>query len=185
MSAPSGSAFDQFKAHPTVKNIQNQSSYYINQLDKELSQYPTLNNLEQRTQVPKTFAVLGTGALLVLLLFINALALPVSNLLGWAVPAYLSFKAIETPSTGDDTQWLTYWVVFGGFNFLESWALRPVLYYFPFYFAFKTAFVIYLWLPQTRGAQVLYTNALRPILSSNKRPASAPTYSKPETAPIS
>jgi len=37
MSAPSGSAYDQFKAHPTVKNIQNQSSYYINQLDKEVS----------------------------------------------------------------------------------------------------------------------------------------------------
>ena len=104
--------------------------------------------------MPKAFAVLGTGALLILLLFINALALPVSNLLGWAVPAYLSFKAIESPSTGDDTQWLTYWVVFGGFNFLESWALRPVLYYFPFYFAFKTAFVIYLWLPQTRVSRV-------------------------------
>jgi receptor expression-enhancing protein 5/6 len=94
----------------------------------QLSKYPVLNNVEQRTQIPKTFAVIGTALLSILLLFINALALPVSNLVGWAVPAYLSFKAIESPSTGDDTQWLTYWVIFGGFNFLESWATRAVLY---------------------------------------------------------
>ncbi|EJD55107.1 hypothetical protein AURDEDRAFT_109571 [Auricularia subglabra TFB-10046 SS5] len=177
------STVDQIKSHPTVVNLQNSASHYVNQLDKELSRYPVLNNFEQRTQVPKTFAVLGTAGLLVLLLFINALALPVSNLLGWAVPAYLSFKAIETPATGDDTQWLTYWVVFGGFNFLESIALRVVLYYFPFYFAFKTAFIIWLWLPQTRGAQAVYVNALRPILASKIK--SAPTYTQPETAPVS
>ncbi|KAH7103223.1 TB2/DP1, HVA22 family-domain-containing protein [Auriculariales sp. MPI-PUGE-AT-0066] len=161
--------YDQFLAHPT------------------LSQYPTLNNLEQRTQVPKTFAVLGISGLLVLLLFINALALPVSNMLGFIVPAYLSLQAIETPQTGDDTQWLTYWVVFGAFNFIESLALSVVLHYMPFYFAFKTAFIIYLWLPATRGAQVLYLNAFRPILTNKSRTttaptSSAPTYSKPETA---
>jgi hypothetical protein len=38
------------------------------------------------------------------------LAQPVSNLIGWALPAYLSVQAIESPGTDDDKQWLTYWV---------------------------------------------------------------------------
>lgn len=48
----------------------------------------------------------------VLLIFFNlfGLAGAVSNLIGWGLPAYLSIKAIETPSTNDDKQWLTYWV---------------------------------------------------------------------------
>jgi hypothetical protein len=46
------------------------------------------------------------------LIFFNLLGLaqPVSNLIGWALPAYLSVQAIESPGTNDDKQWLTYWV---------------------------------------------------------------------------
>lgn len=66
------------------------------------------------------------------------------------MPAYLSIKAIESPSTNDDVQWLTYWVVFGFFNFLESFALRVVLYYLPWYFAFKSIFILWLQLPAFR-----------------------------------
>lgn len=73
-----------------------------------------------------------------------------SNLIGWALPAYLSVKALETPGHQDDIQWLTYWVVFGFFNFIESFALRVVLYYLPWYFAFKSLFIIWLQLPAFR-----------------------------------
>ena len=90
-----------------------------------------MNNLEQRTQVPKAYAAIGSIVLLGFLLLVNSFASPVSNLIGWGLPAYLSFKAIESPGVQDDVQWLTYWVVFGFFNFLESFALRAVLYYFP------------------------------------------------------
>jgi receptor expression-enhancing protein 5/6 len=48
----------------------------------------------------------------VVLIFFNmfGLAQPVSNLIGWGLPAYLSIHALESPSTNDDKQWLTYWV---------------------------------------------------------------------------
>jgi receptor expression-enhancing protein 5/6 len=115
-----------------------------------LTKYPVLNTLEERTQVPKTYAVIGAVLTLTLLHLINPLAAPISNLVGWALPAYLSFKAIETPGHQDDIQWLTYWVVFGFFNFLESFALRIVLYYFPWYFATKTVFILWLQLPAFR-----------------------------------
>jgi receptor expression-enhancing protein 5/6 len=153
--------------HPVFIQAQDKANHYFNQFDKEvitqlsptptishptpqLTRYPALNAFEQRTQVPKAYAVLGGFFLLTILLAINPLASPVSNLVGWLLPAYLSFQAIESPSPHDDVQWLTYWVVFGFFNFVESFALRLVLYYFPWYFAFKTLFIVWLQLPAFR-----------------------------------
>jgi receptor expression-enhancing protein 5/6 len=74
----------------------------------------------------------------------------VSTLLGWVLPAYLSIKAIESPGHADDIQWLTYWVIFGFFNLLEIFATRLILYYFPWFFAFKTVFILWLQLPAFR-----------------------------------
>ncbi|KAG8701671.1 ER membrane protein DP1/Yop1 [Ceratobasidium sp. 395] len=167
----------QVKTHPAVQQLSSQASFYVSQLDKELGKYPALNNLEQRTQIPKAYATIGAGTLVILLIFINAFASPVSNLIGWALPAYLSFRAIETPQPEDDVQWLTYWSVFGFFTFLESFALRAVLYYFPFYYVFKTAFVLWLQLPATRGARTLHQSVLRPVLAPYIQSGPAPADS--------
>ncbi|KAJ2914865.1 hypothetical protein MD484_g5531, partial [Candolleomyces efflorescens] len=158
------SATQKLQQHPVFVQAQTKASFYVNQLDKELTKYPVLNNLEQRTQVPKAYAVIGGLVLIVILHSFNSLAAPVSNLVGWGLPAYLSFKAIESPSPHDDVQWLTYWVVFGFFNFLESFALRLVLYYVPWYFAFKSVFIVWLQLPAFRGAQSIYFSVLKPVL---------------------
>lgn len=152
--------------HPVVVQAQNKFFYYNEQLDKELAKYPVLVNLEQRTQVPKTYAVAGSVSLLVLLHLFNPLAAPISTLVGWALPAYLSFKAVESPSPKDDVQWLTYWVVFGFFTFVESIMLRVVLYYVPWYFAFKTLFIVWLQLPYFRGAEATYHTVLKPVLAN-------------------
>jgi len=176
------SAAQKVQQHPAYVQATNKASFYVNQLDKELSKYPVLNNMEQRTQVPKTYAVIGTVGLLGLLLLVNPLASPVSNLIGWGLPAYLSFKAIESPGQQDDVQWLTYWVVFGFFNFMESFALRVVLYYFPWYFAFKTVFVLWLQLPAFRGAQSTYHTVLKPVLANISHSSSPAVYQQPTTA---
>ncbi|KAL4069036.1 TB2/DP1, HVA22 family-domain-containing protein [Scleroderma citrinum] len=160
------SAAQKVQQHPAFVQAQNKANYYINQLDKELTKYPVLNTLEQRTQVPKSYVVVGTLLLLAAFHFVNGLAAPVSNIIGWGIPAYLSFKALETPGHQDDIQWLTYWVIFGFFNFLESVALGLVLYYLPWYFALKTLFILWLQLPAFRGAQVTYVRLLKPVLTN-------------------
>src|SRR5712671_3484070 len=114
---------------------------------RQLSKYPVLVRLEQRAQVPKAYGFIAAVTLLTGFHFVNALAAPVSNLIGWGLPAYLSFKALESPGHDDDVQWLTYWVIFGFFNFAEGFALRALLYYFPWYFSFKTLFILWLQLP--------------------------------------
>ena len=69
-------------------------------------------------------AYLGGGLLLgaLLFLFVGVGAQLFSSLVGFAFPAYASFKAIESPGKDDDTQWLTYWVVFAVFSLLEVFA---------------------------------------------------------------
>jgi len=157
---------EQIKAHPAVQQAHQSLAQYIAQLDKELSRYPILIQLEEKTQVPKAYGVMIAAAVFLSTIFINTLALPVSNLVGWALPAYLSYRAIESPGAEDDVQWLTYWTVFGFFTFLESMALRVVLYYVPYYFPIKTAFVLWLQLPNTRGARIFHHSVVKPVVTN-------------------
>merc|ERR1712166_390595 len=169
-------------SHPSTMSAQDKFRYYISQIDKELSKYPALNNLEAKTQVPKAYSVLGATVLFSSFIFFNVFAGFLSTLLGWALPAYFSLKALETPSQGDDTQWLTYWTVFGAFQIVEYFS-DMILYWFPFYYSFKCAFIVWLMLPSTRGAEVIYQKAIRPAFhNANSKVASAETTS---TAPTS
>ena len=90
-----------------------------------------------------------------------------TNLLGFAFPAFASFQAIESPDKEDDTQWLTYWVVFSAFSLFETFA-DILSDYFPMYFAFKFAFLIWLSSPNTRGAEFIYHKVIRPFLLENE-----------------
>lgn len=75
-------------------------------------------------------------------------------LLSLSLLAYASFKAIETPSTDDDKQWLTYWTVIGFVQMIEYFS-DILLFWFPFYYLFKTLLVLYLALPQFRVSVVV------------------------------
>ncbi|TXT08736.1 hypothetical protein VHUM_02864 [Vanrija humicola] len=186
MSTPQAQQITQnFINHPYVQQIQKTAQGQLNSLDAELNKFPVLRDIEKKTNVPKAYGVLALGASAVLLIFFNlfGLAGPISNLIGWGLPAYLSIKAIETPSTNDDKQWLTYWIVFGTFNLIESFAIRPILYWIPLYYVFKTVFTIWLFLPATRGAEVLYFNVIRPfVLKGSSRPT---TTTAPATSSFS
>ncbi|KAG8711485.1 ER membrane protein DP1/Yop1 [Ceratobasidium sp. 428] len=167
--------------HPAMQQAQASAAEYHARADKALSQYPAMNTLEQRTGVPKTYLAAGGAALMFLLVSVNALAAPASNLVGWGLPAYMSMKAIETASGRDDVQWLTYWVIFGFLTYIESFALRIVLYYVPWYFALKTVFVLWLQLPQTQGAATMYHAAIRPSIDRARVQATSPTTRYPAT----
>lgn len=48
-----------------------------------------------------------------------------------------------------DNYRLTYWVVFGFFNFIESF-IDIILHFLPMYYTFKTLAIVWLMLPQTQ-----------------------------------
>ncbi|KHJ99311.1 TB2/DP1, HVA22 family [Oesophagostomum dentatum] len=54
---------------------------------------------------------------------------------------------------------LLYWIPFGFFAVLDSTAFSLL----PAYFLLKTAFLVFLFLPQTQGAQLIYAKVIEPI----------------------
>jgi receptor expression-enhancing protein 5/6 len=89
------------------------------------------------------------------------------SIVGFVYPAYKSLEAIESRGRGDDTQWLIYWVVYSFFSIIEVFT-DFLLYWIPFYFAFKLAFLLWAMLPQTRGAKFLYDSFLKDFLKKNE-----------------
>ncbi|KAJ6164472.1 Protein yop1 [Penicillium chermesinum] len=103
-----------------MASFQDRAQHAVAQLDKELSKYPVLNNLERQTSVPKVYAVLGLVGVYFFLVFFNIAGEFLVNLAGFLLPGYYSLQALFTSGTADDTQWLTYWVVFAFMTVLES-----------------------------------------------------------------
>lgn len=146
-----------------MSTFQDKAQAYVGQIDKELSKYPTLNNLEKQTSVPKVYAFLGLIASYFFFIFFNIGGQFLTNLAGFIIPGYYSLEALFSVSKSDDTQWLTYWVVFAFFTVFES-AVSAV-YWFPFYYTFKFILVLWLALPATGGAQIVFRSFIQPVFA--------------------
>lgn len=73
-------------AASAIELLKSKADYYIATLDKELEKQPYCHDLEQKTGVPKTYLVLGTGMAFFLLVFFNLGAKLLTNALSWIYP---------------------------------------------------------------------------------------------------
>jgi len=129
--------------------------------------------VEEKTGVPRKFLLGGCVAFLAIYLVIGYAGGLVVNLIGFAYPAYMSVKAVESEDKDDDTQWLTYWVVYGAFNIVEFFT-DMFLGWFPFYFLFKCAFLAWCMAPFTwNGSQFIYNKVLVPFVKEHEQEISA------------
>lgn len=144
-------------------SFQDKAQQHISQIDKELSKYPVLNNFEKQTSVPKVYAFLGLVGLYFFLVFFNIGGEFLVNFAGFVIPGYYSLEALFSTSKVDDTQWLTYWVVYAFLTVLES--LINAVYWFPFYYVFKFILILWMALPVTNGAQIVFRSFLQPVFS--------------------
>lgn len=119
---------------------------------------------EHHTGLPRSYAVIVAGVVYLVLVFLNigGIGQLLSNIAGFVVPGYYSLVALDTTITTDDTALLTYWVVFAFLNVIEFWS-RAILYWIPFYFLFKTFFLVYIGVPAFGGAELIYHNIIKPI----------------------
>jgi receptor expression-enhancing protein 5/6 len=121
---------------------------------------------QDKTKAPKEYVVLAGALLFGILVFFGIGAATLCAIIGFVYPAYQSFLAIENKNKGDDVQWIVYWVLYSFFSIIETFQ-DFILYWIPFYFAFKLAFLLWAMLPQTRGAKFLYDSFLKDFLKKN------------------
>ncbi|NXU81200.1 REEP5 protein, partial [Oreotrochilus melanogaster] len=85
------------------------------------------------------------------------------NIIGYIFTASFRIKAIESPNKDDDTQWLTYWVVYGVFSIAEFFS-DIFLFWFPFYYMLKCGFLLWCMAASpSNGAEFIYRRIIRPI----------------------
>ncbi|KAL3802412.1 hypothetical protein ACHAW5_001133 [Stephanodiscus triporus] len=149
-------------ANPQVQQM-------IQKVDELLAAYPTLfqydklRDLEKKTGQPKVYFFVGIVSLIFSAIYALGGMKLMTDLFGFAYPAYMSFKAIESSEIIDDTQWLTYWVVFGFFSIAEN-VMSFLIEWIPFYYMIKCAFFLWLYHPKFLGAGLVYKQVIKPYV---------------------
>lgn len=138
-----------------------------NQIFKNPALKPHAELIEQKTKVPAEYFVVGLFGVLALCIFSGFWASSITNFVGFLYPAYASVAALESSGKDDDTQWLTYWVVFGFFCIVENFT-DYILYWIPFYYAIKVTFLVWCMIPKYQGAKTVYTTVIKPIFQKHE-----------------
>jgi len=96
-----------------------------------------------------------------LFVFIGLFDFYITNLVGIIFPIFWSLKSLQSRSKDDDDkQWLTYWIIFSLSQILDTFS-NLILQIIPFYFFIKIGFLIWLFLPNFRGAEKIYHNFIK------------------------
>jgi receptor expression-enhancing protein 1/2/3/4 len=93
----------------------------------------------------------------------------VCSISAFLYPGYSSYKTLsQRPASEEEIErWLMYWSVLGcivAVEYVAEWLVSWI----PFYYFFKTIFLLFLSLPQTRGSSYLYINHLQPFFHTHE-----------------
>jgi len=158
-AAPAASPVDAYKR---------QANEVLDLIDEKLSAYPAVQQIAAKTTLRPSHLTLGAFSLLIAFVWWGFGGRLFSNLVGFGWPLWESFDSLkrkEAPGEVDeeDTQWLTYWVVYSTFTLIES-GTNVLELWIPMYHLVKIVFLLWCMLPQTRGALVIYSAVIEPIL---------------------
>ncbi|KAI5891347.1 uncharacterized protein SCHCODRAFT_01038618 [Schizophyllum commune H4-8] len=93
----------------------------------------------------------------------------ISAVAAFLYPGYASYKTLsQRPASEEELErWLMYWSVLGcivATEYIAEWLISWI----PFYYGIKTIFLLYLSLPQTRGASYIYEQHLQPFFHTHE-----------------
>lgn len=141
----------------------------IEKVDAFMAKYPTvtqyekLKDIEKQTGYSKVYAFLLSVTVISSVIYCLGGPKLVTDLVSFIYPAYMSFKAIDSSDPSDDTQWLTYWVVYSFISIFES-VCGFLTEFIPFYFFLKVFFFIWLYHPKFMGAGLVYSQVVKPFV---------------------
>merc|ERR1719488_371815 len=134
----------------------------IQKIEAALNKIEFMQQLEDKTQVKKLYIAAALAVVTVVFILFGFGAGLLCNFVGFVYPAFASFKALDSKNEGEERNWLIYWVVYSCFCLVEGF-LEYVLFWVPFYYPIKLAFLCFLFLPQTQGAKKLYEDVLSKV----------------------
>jgi receptor expression-enhancing protein 5/6 len=132
-------------------------------LDRELSKHPIFLRLERSTGIKKTHQIGLAVGLVAFLLALRVAGDLLLAVVAFAYPAIMTVSAIERNDKSEDTHWLSYWLVLAFWSTLESLTGGVLPGIVPWYSTVKLAGCIWLFMPQTRGATIVYGAVVRPL----------------------
>ena len=92
----------------------------------------------------------------------------ITQIIGVAYPAFMSFAALKSEGMEDDKQWLTYWVCFGSLTIMDQF-VGIILQFIPFYYFLKLSILVWLFHPSTLGATWVFDNVLLPKMKEAEK----------------
>lgn len=97
------------------------------------------------------------GKLWTILSHLYSLSGPIVTLL---YPSYASVQAMESSSKLQDEQWLAYWILYSLITLMEM-VLHSLICWIPIWYELKLLFIVWLVLPNFRGAAFIYNKFVR------------------------
>ena len=125
-----------------------------------------LKIIVDKTGIQGKYIMIALGVAL-LFTIIGFLDKYITCLVGILLPTFFSIKAIESKEEDDDKLWLTYWTIYAVFSFLDlfvGWILKII----PFYFIIKLVFLVWCFMPNTKGAIIVYDKIIKPFFLKNE-----------------
>merc|ERR1712037_810767 len=100
-------------------------------------------------------AILGIagGLIMIVMVILNGWTIIVTTLTV-IYPALHSIRAIESNNDDDDKVWLTYWMVFGVFNVLETF-VGFIFWFIPYWGYIRVALFFWVLSPNFKGAKTI------------------------------
>ncbi|KNC73408.1 hypothetical protein SARC_14037 [Sphaeroforma arctica JP610] len=135
-------------------------------LNKKFGSQPQIKQVTEKTGAQAAHVVLGGAAIAFLSAWLIFGADFVTTLVAVVYPAYASIQAIEALGSTDDAQWLTYWVIYACLNVLE-FGEEYLLEFIPVYYVVKMCLCVWMFLPSTQGASIVYKNAIKPLVNKD------------------
>merc|ERR1712100_242006 len=134
----------------------------IQKIEAALNKIEFMQQLEDKTQVKKLYIAAALAVVTVVFILFGFGAGLLCNFVGFVYPAFASFKALDSKNEGEERNWLIYWVVYSCFCLVEGF-LEYVLFWVPFYYPIKLAFLCFLFLPQTQVVHHTAAVCLLPV----------------------